>query len=97
MRGDDDADRAVHARKFLDCRYVVHVTHACAAQFRGKDHPHQPQLAEFFNCRKRKIAGFIPLANMGRNLPFGELANTFFKLQLFFVELEIQALLLAKE
>ena len=46
VRGDDDADRAIHARKLFDDDGVLDVAEPRAAQFFGKDGAHVAELAE---------------------------------------------------
>ena len=90
MRRDDDADRAIHAREFFDGGDVFHIAHARAAVLGGKNRSQQPELAQFFDGRQRKLAGLVPLHDVGRDLALGKLADAFLQLQLLVVQLEIQ-------
>ena len=92
MRRDNDPDRTVNARKFRDRRDVLHVTHTRAAVFRWENYPHQAELAQFLDRSQGEFAGFIPLHDVRRNLAFGKLANALFKVQLLFVQLEVQVI-----
>ena len=85
------------ARKLFDGGNVLDVSHPSAAQFRRKHHAHQPQLAEFFDCGERKFSGVVPLADVRRDLALRKFAHALLELQLFFVELEIQGILLLRE
>ena len=83
-------NRPIHPRKLFDGGDVLHVPHPRAAQLRRKDDAHQPQLAQFFDGRQRKIARLVPLADVRRDLALGKFAHALLELQLFFVELEVQ-------
>ena len=65
VRRDGDSDRTIHARKLFDGGNVLDVAHARAAVLGGKDGAQQPQLAQFLHRRQRKLAGFVPLHDVG--------------------------------
>src|SRR6185369_6082570 len=90
MRRDDDANRAVHARQFVDGGHVLDVTHSCAPILGRKHDTHEAHFSEFLNGRHGKLAGFIPLHDVRRNLSLGVFAHALLQLQLLVVQLEIQ-------
>src|SRR5580693_388018 len=49
VRGDDDADRAIHARQFLDDDGVFRVAHARATVFFGENHAEEAHFGELGN------------------------------------------------
>jgi len=75
VRRHDDSHRAIDAREFLNRCYVLDVTHAGAAVLGRKDGSKQSKLADFFNRRERKFAGFVPLHDVGLDLALGKFAD----------------------
>ncbi len=55
-----------------------------------EDHAQEPELAQFFDRRKRKISGLIPLHDVRRDLFRGKVTNALLQLKLLVVQLEIQ-------
>ena len=92
MRRNNDAHRTIHPRKFFDGGDVLHVAHAGAAQFRGKNDSHQAQLAQFLDRGQRILARLVPFHDVRRNLTRGKIAHASAQMLLLFVELEIQGL-----
>ena len=90
VRGDDNPDRAIHARKFFNRADVLHVAHAGSAIFRGKDRAHQPEFAQLLDCGQRKLRRFIPLHHLGRDFARGKFTYVFLEVQLLFIQLKIQ-------
>src|SRR5436309_9379511 len=62
VRGDDDAKGTIDTRKFFDGGDIFDVSHAGAAKLNRKNHAHEAELAEFFDCGEREVAGVVPLA-----------------------------------
>ena len=93
VRGDDDADRAVHARKFLDDDGVVDVAEARAAQLFRKDRTQVAELAELFDHFERENLVFVPLHDVGPDFRVGEFADGFTELDLLRREIEFHSLL----
>ncbi len=93
VRGHDDANRAVDARKLLDGHGIFDVAHARAAVFDREDRSHEPEPPEFLDCLKRETRGFVPLHHVRRDFTLGELADHLAKVLLLFGKLEIQGLL----
>src|ERR1700730_18581840 len=89
MGRDDDPHRAIHARKFFDGCDVLDITHPGAAVLGRKHDAQQTELAEFFDRRQGKFAGFVPPHDVRLDFALGEFANAFLQLKLFIVELEI--------
>ncbi len=85
MRGYDDADRSIDARKLRYGSDVFHVAHASAAIFGRKDHAQQAQLAQFLDRGQWEFAGFIPLHDVRCDLALRKLAHTLLEVQLLFV------------
>ena len=75
MRGHDNADGTVHARKLLDDDRVFEIAHARAAIFLGENNAEQPHLGEFGHNFRREDGGFVPLHHMRSDFGFGKLAN----------------------
>ena len=75
VRRDDDADRAVHARKLLNDDGVFDVAHSRAAIFFREDHAEKAHFGELGNYFRRKLGNFVPLHHMGKNFGLGKLAN----------------------
>ena len=84
--GDDDADRAIHAREFLDGSDIFDVAHAGAAVLRREDHAHQAHLAQLFDGSQGEFSGFVPLHDVRPDFALGELADTLLQLLLLFVQ-----------
>ncbi len=87
---DDDADRTVDAREFLDRGDVLHIAHAGAAVLGGENHSQHAELAQFLDGGERELASLVPLHDVRLDLAFGKLADAFLQVQLLFVQLEIQ-------
>ena len=75
MGGDDDADRAIHAREFLDGGHVFDVAHSGTAVLRREDHAHQAHLAQLFDGGEGEFSGFVPLHDVRSDLVLREFAN----------------------
>ncbi len=87
--GHDDADRAIHAREFLDDDGVLDVAEPAAAKFFGEDGAHVAELAELPDDFERKGLRFVPLHDVRGDLRLGELADGFAQVNLFRRVLEI--------
>ena len=85
MRGHNDAHRPIHAREFFDRGDVLDVAHSRAAVFGGEDRPQQAQLAQFFDCRQRKLARLVPLHDMRKDFALSKLAYALLHVQLLFI------------
>ena len=59
--GDDDADRAIHTRKFFDDDGVFDVAQARAAVLFGKDGAHVTELPELLDRLRAGRFGFHPI------------------------------------
>ena len=75
VRRDDDADRAVDAREFLDRSGVFDVAEAGAAVFFGKDDAEQAHFGELGHDFGWKVRGFVPLHDVRGDFAFGEFAD----------------------
>ena len=83
VRRDDQSDRAVDARQFLDHRRILHVAKARAAVLLRKNHAHQAHFREFRDQLGRKLRGFIPFHDMRSDFRFGKFAHGSPELLLF--------------
>ena len=83
MRGDDDADRAVDARKFFDGDDVFDVAEACAAILFRENDAEQAHLGELGHDFSGKVGDFVPLHDVRSDFAFGEFANAAAELLLF--------------
>ena len=64
MRSHNDAHAAIHARKFLNRRYILDVAHPRAAKLFREDDPHQTHLAHLLYNVMRELALLVPLHDM---------------------------------
>src|SRR5262249_40545524 len=92
-----NAHRTIHARKLFNGDDVFHVAEAGASILGGKDGAHHAHLAQLFDDLDGKMTCLVPLHHVGEHFPFGEFAERFLELVLFFSELKVQNCLLANE
>src|SRR5579862_5111947 len=89
VRGDNDADRAVHAREFFDGNHVFDVAEASAAVFFRENDAEQAHFGKLGNDFDGKARGFVPHHDMRGDFAFGEFADAAAELLLFVGELEV--------
>ena len=82
MRGDDQADRGVHAREFFNDDGVLDVAEARAAQLFREDGAHVTKLAQLLHNGKRERLGFIPFKDMRADFGFRKFADVLAKFYL---------------
>ncbi len=75
VRGDDDADRAVHARQFLDDDGVFEVAHSRAAILLRENYAEETHFGELGNDFRGECRGFVPFHYVGGDFAFGEFAD----------------------
>jgi hypothetical protein len=75
VRGDDEADRAIHAGELLDGEHVLDVAETRAAQRLRQDHPQQAHRSQLLHNVVGKVAGLVPARDVGRDLALGEAAH----------------------
>ena len=75
VRGHDDADRAIHARKLLDDDGVFEIAHSRAAVLLGENHAEQAHFGQLGNDFRGKLGGFVPLHHVRSDFGLGEFAD----------------------
>ena len=75
VRGDDDANGAVHARELFDDDGVLDVAHSRAAIFFREDDAEKTHFAELGNEFGGKLRGFVPLHDVRQDFGLGERAD----------------------
>ena len=91
MRGDDDADAAVHAAKLFDSGHVFDIAQTCSAEFFGEDDSHEPEFAHLADDVARELASFIALLPSGKNLLCRECADCIPQCSLLFCQAELHS------
>src|SRR5262249_9875751 len=92
-----NAHRTIHARKLFNGDDVFHIAKAGPPKLGGKDGAHHAHLAQLFDDLDGKMTILVPLHHVGKHFPFGEFAERFLELLLFFGELKVQNCLLTSE
>ena len=95
MRGDDDADGTIHARKLFDDDGVLDVTQARAAVLFREDGAHVAKLPELLDDFEREGLSFIPLHDVRRDLGGGEFPHFASQLNLLRRVIEIHNSIMA--
>ncbi len=75
LRGHDDADRTVYARKFFDDDGIFDIAQARPPILFREDCAHVAELPEFFHDFKREDLVLVPLHDVRRDLGGREFAH----------------------
>ena len=94
MRGDDDSDRTIDTRKFLDDDGILDVAEPRAPVFFREDGAEIAEFSELFYDRERERLVLVPLHYMRGDFRGGEIANLTPKLKLLRSVIKIHDLIM---
>ena len=83
MRGDDQPDRRVDARQFLDDDRVIDVAESRAAQLFRENDSEKAEFTALLDYLERKDLLLVPFEDVRRDLRLRKLADLFAELLLF--------------
>src|SRR5262249_25844553 len=89
VRGDDDANRSVHARQFFDGDDVFDIAEAGAAILFRENYAQQAHFRELGHDFAGKVRHFVPLHDVRSDFAFGKFTNTAAELLLFVGQREV--------